>query len=399
MPNFLIDWVDFSKEQRKRVLDVINLLTEPGAVDELGVGVIRDAFSDIFFPGTSTIQTRAKYFLITGYILKEIEKLNRMTPEKFIEKLHDEELSLIDVLKRSGETGVIGQESGKRLKRKPSDIYWNGIKTYGIFTDKKMSIYDYAKVICRLNERKEKTKSLGKKKNEDDEDADDKDAELTDGYIKFWNLPYFPDNWRENILINLTKEEAEFLKEAIIKSCSGTMLAYILKNEIKGILDIKSFDELEGIINLFPDDIKKDFFMARDFANFIYGAHIRYNVILSNGEDERVDDEWEIWKGNIKKFAEIDINSVIARCNVKNRRLVNFLYNLKDAMLNEDIEKLDKIIIEREKDLKGPKRAKLLNKENFIYKGWVGIDKLQYRFPNARRIIEDIFNGLGGEDV
>ena len=30
-------------------MSVINLLSEPEAVDELGVGIIRDAFSDIFF--------------------------------------------------------------------------------------------------------------------------------------------------------------------------------------------------------------------------------------------------------------------------------------------------------------------------------------------------------------
>lgn len=52
-------------------MDVINLLSEQGAVDELGIGIVRDAFANYFFPGTSTIQTRAKYFLIVPYILKE----------------------------------------------------------------------------------------------------------------------------------------------------------------------------------------------------------------------------------------------------------------------------------------------------------------------------------------
>ncbi|KRQ85836.1 hypothetical protein ABG79_02374 [Caloramator mitchellensis] len=38
MSSFMIGWVDFSKEQRSNVLNVINLLSEPGAVDELGIG-------------------------------------------------------------------------------------------------------------------------------------------------------------------------------------------------------------------------------------------------------------------------------------------------------------------------------------------------------------------------
>ena len=61
-----LGWIDFSKEDRQKALDVINLLSEQGAVDELGIGVIRDAFANYFFPGTSTIQTRAKYFLISS---------------------------------------------------------------------------------------------------------------------------------------------------------------------------------------------------------------------------------------------------------------------------------------------------------------------------------------------
>ena len=54
-----LGWIDFSKEDRQKAFDVINLLSEQGAVDELGIGVIRDAFANYFFPGTSTIQTRA----------------------------------------------------------------------------------------------------------------------------------------------------------------------------------------------------------------------------------------------------------------------------------------------------------------------------------------------------
>ena len=48
-----LGWIDFSKEDRQRALDVINLLSEQGAVDELGIGIVRDAFANCFFPGTS----------------------------------------------------------------------------------------------------------------------------------------------------------------------------------------------------------------------------------------------------------------------------------------------------------------------------------------------------------
>lgn len=44
-----LGWIDFSKEDRQKAFDVINLLSEQGAVDELGIGVIRDAFANYFF--------------------------------------------------------------------------------------------------------------------------------------------------------------------------------------------------------------------------------------------------------------------------------------------------------------------------------------------------------------
>ena len=66
-----LGWIDFSKEDGQKAFDVINLLSEQGAVDELGIGVIRDAFANYFFPVTSTIQTSAKYFLIVPYMLRE----------------------------------------------------------------------------------------------------------------------------------------------------------------------------------------------------------------------------------------------------------------------------------------------------------------------------------------
>ena len=35
-----LGWIDFSKEDRQKALDVINLLSEQGTVDELGIGTV-----------------------------------------------------------------------------------------------------------------------------------------------------------------------------------------------------------------------------------------------------------------------------------------------------------------------------------------------------------------------
>jgi hypothetical protein len=126
-----IGWVDFSKSDRDMVLSVLRQLTEPGAVDEIGIGTIRDGFSDIFFPGTSTIQTRAKYLFVVPYICMELERRGRLAPRDFINALEKNELDLINTLAVNGAEGVIGQRSRQTLRRKPSSIYWSALRTYG----------------------------------------------------------------------------------------------------------------------------------------------------------------------------------------------------------------------------------------------------------------------------
>lgn len=118
-----LGWIDYSKQDRDKVMSVLHILSEPQAVDELGVGQIRDRFADILFPGTSTVQTRAKYFLIVPYLLMELEKDKNTTPKKIMDKLNEQELSLIPILNKEHSEGVIGKLSGHKLKRKPSSIY------------------------------------------------------------------------------------------------------------------------------------------------------------------------------------------------------------------------------------------------------------------------------------
>ena len=66
-----IGWIDFSSEHRDKVRTVLDFLKVGGVVDELGIGIVRDAFADQLFPGLSTIQTRAKYFTLTTYLIRK----------------------------------------------------------------------------------------------------------------------------------------------------------------------------------------------------------------------------------------------------------------------------------------------------------------------------------------
>lgn len=110
-----LGWIDFSKEDRQKAFDVINLLSEQGAVDELGIGVIRDAFANYFFPGTSTIQTRAKYFLIVPYMLSAAVNSVVKDRASFVEYiafvLGDDYVASMLEGKQMGESGFFANSS------------------------------------------------------------------------------------------------------------------------------------------------------------------------------------------------------------------------------------------------------------------------------------------------
>ena len=67
-------WLDYSEHERRRALDVISLFKYQDTRDELGLASIRDAFAECFFPGTTTIQTRARYFLFVPWLCLELER-------------------------------------------------------------------------------------------------------------------------------------------------------------------------------------------------------------------------------------------------------------------------------------------------------------------------------------
>ncbi|MBK6444363.1 MAG: hypothetical protein IPF81_03355 [Bacteroidetes bacterium] len=73
---FNIGWVFYSEKQRENLETIISMTQEPGTLDELGLGSVRDGFANLFFPGTTTIQTRAKYFILVPWILNEIYRKN-----------------------------------------------------------------------------------------------------------------------------------------------------------------------------------------------------------------------------------------------------------------------------------------------------------------------------------
>lgn len=69
-----IGFVNFSQEELARKNKVLQMVRDQTAIDELGLGRIRDAFANLMFPGMSTLQRRAKYFAVMPSIFFQATK-------------------------------------------------------------------------------------------------------------------------------------------------------------------------------------------------------------------------------------------------------------------------------------------------------------------------------------
>lgn len=380
-----VGWIDFSSKDREKAMAVIDLMKENRAVDELGIGVVRDRLADILFPGTSTIQTRAKYFFIVPWCMIEAEK-NFKNKVDYLKRLNNIETDVIKALIKnepSNTTGIIGKDSIGTLKRKPSEIYWNGLRTYNIMP------FNIS--------RNQYISSIKTNKNHDVEEGDDKDSYYLDNDEIRWNITKFRKNWKENLTLSLTKEESEFLKEKITRYYPNSLYSYIINNKDISLEDEDIYDLT--FKNTLPEVVRSDLDLALNFGKVIHGAHIRYNIILrqkNSVEIEDYEDYWNQWCNEMSQFNwdkfNIDRIYEFAQTTKGTKEFIEGWFKAIRELDNINLGQLDKMIEVREYRLKG-QRAKLKNYGNVDLSKWVGLDKLKYRWGNVKTLVKDIKEG------
>ena len=388
-----LGWIDFSKDERNKVLNVIHLLDEPGAVDELGIGAVRDAFADYFFPGTSTVQTRAKYFLIVPYVLMEAGSGKYGSDlNSILRTIDNEERNCRDILIKTSNDGVIGSLVPKSwVLRTPSNIYWNGIKKMGIFKED-LSVKEYVHQSIIQRSLKQAKAYGNRDKDAEENEKDDMDAgDITS--IQFWCLgDTYKSDWRDHLTIELLPEEAAFLKSQIITTQRDSLFAFILKNNID-LEKYGSFGALsEDIRDAVDDELRYMMGLANDFNNLVSIITTRYNLIVFDGENERAVSNWELYAKDLKRRSKFDLEAIINRLAIRNWKLRSFLLSAQVAVREGNIDCLDDLIRKREIALKGTKRAKTNRVGEFKGQSWIGIDRLDYRYTPTKRVIRDIMN-------
>lgn len=395
-------WIDFSDDQRQKVNAVIELLDSGGTVDELGIGVVRDALADWMFPGISTIQTRPKYFLILLEIFKNYQRkfiLGEKMPS-LEEYLSDEENRVMRILAQNynyeegnGVIGITVVKNNKELARKPSSIYWNGLRIHGLITTH-LPRNAYIK--------------------SNDLSHFPMDSESRENYEDHFGLavPNF-DVIHDEMTMELNREEALFLKNYFLDTNSHSskqkhnLLSALLKEKhgqerevVKKANSFKYAAEALLDLNRLDEETERVIQMALDFDFLIHGAHIRYNILLHNKAGslsfiQELEEQWENWLARLvedrNRLSQFDLEELFGSIAIRTGRLTQlFIRNWKNEVLKDEIaiSKLDDLVYNQETHKKGAKAK--LSLQDAAYDNWVGIKNLEYRFGIVKNIITDL---------
>lgn len=399
-------WLDHSEQERRRMMDIISSIRERETRDELGVGSIRDAFADIFFPGTSTIQTRVKYFLFIPWIYLRLEA-NNVQLEDIERKARKEEMRLIDGLIKGGEEeGVIGSDAREKLQRLPSNIYWNGLAEWGIRLFRG-SQYSYHRFLGR-----HRTLISKGQLNDDKEPADP----LSRGSWHY-GIPKPSSEFPDRCSFQLSREEAGYLRERLFYKHQRTLLAFLVEQGKPS--DAVGFPWRHPQYASFPDELKSLLRHARYFSETFFGAPLLYNLMLAElaKNKERAEeyrekliswanqdikgnfDDLIVWRTNLTTFW----GAIPGTFNIRESTR-SFVSKWLDIALKKDPkasiadnQEARGLILDRERRLKGS-LARLDNQAaRARWSGASGTGRLDYRWGIAQRHINDILNGLKGD--
>lgn len=282
-----IGFVNFNTAEKKRVAKMMQLLQESEAIEELGIGRVRDHFSNTLFPGTSTLQHHAKYFVVLSSLyyhtafksrkfqnLAEVRTFIKEAEIQITRQLAKWDNGQVNIFEK-GITGINTLKDAlndhtKYVKYDPAYIYGSGLARYGIIPDTGVE-----RLILELNKKRFEDPHSNRIPKGDDltEDAGDMTGEKQLIMTCGETYDFFNGKTME---LSLSEKEASFLKDRIHASCQGSMLAYLIDSEFEIPDGIKYFDIEKILAGLTPDvlDIYKKSVL---FSKLIHLADWRFN--------------------------------------------------------------------------------------------------------------------------
>lgn len=392
----VLAWLDHDQRARERTQRILELFTHREARDELGLGAIRDAFSDTLFPGTSVLQTRLRYFLFVPWMFRAMETEN-VSGARFEAESRRREAALIEVLKQTepaGRAGVIGKRAGAALKTMPSAVYWSGLCSWGLYTQDG-SLEDYFDRVDTQRARRRQTRGWT--------EAEDS---LPAGTTWHPALPDAPDDFPETADFRLSRSEAAFLAERIRANTDGSLLAWLAARQRTSRVDFVWQHPLAGEL---PDPLAELVGHARLFSDTFHGAALLYNLMLAELVDDAV--RAEEYRGRMHAWAEgLDLlrlrrwslprlwELTAGRGHAITPAARAFVENWMDLARRAPAKLAShrgaRELIRQREARKGP-RARLSHAE--AREGWSGasaVGPMDFRWRIAQRLLSDLFQAL-----
>ena len=259
-----LTWLDLTSGDRDKLRRVLDLFREKGTIDELGLGSLRDMFSEALFPGLNTLQTRLRYALFIPWIYKSLESRGASANETVELVARNFEIRLIKALAKSEDSsGNIGIQAQDSLVRLPSNIYWGALKRWGIFKGQE------SQVRYHKNNRAHE-KGL----------AED-DPGLRQVHQSKWHvrLPDSPTSFPREATFKLTRDESIFIQGRLEESCKGKLLSWLARNGSNEL----EHDHLweSSATSKASADIQEVIERARRFSLHVEGMPLLYNLLIA----------------------------------------------------------------------------------------------------------------------
>lgn len=392
-------WLDTSAEQRRQAQEIIALFTQAEGRDEIGIGTIRDAISNLIFPGTSVLLTRARYCLFIPWAHQVRRARTKYGPEHLAaaERVERELIgTLIREEPQSG-AGVIGRNVGPAVKNLPSVLYWVALTEFGI---------------VRRKTRNQLGLSI---------DIGDDPTELAERADPDWHpdlppapkaFPYETDGG-----FALSNQEANWLRDRITLTCPGTPLKTLLTPAQINDAAVAEMSAAPFLWQVPRLRRHPEVMQAELFSTTMHGAALLYNLLVAQRCEEegltrfdgKVDEyvmalEW--WARRMHEHQILERWDLSEFWSVVQSngftpypRTRDFVDGWVRGILSEGprhVAENDALrkLVERQEQRKG-KQSRLLNERMLpAWSGASAADQLTFRWGVVRQIAADIFEGL-----
>lgn len=285
-----LGYITFSSEEQQLVHTVIQQTTQ-GAIDEIGLGRIRDTFSDAMFPGMSTLHRKSKYFVLLPALYNQLAEMQIEDKSKIPTLIRQYEITMtISLLNAvdgdSDNTGITGSslgvrglQEGKFVKITPTSIYLSSLKYFGMVSEG-MNINDLIYQQSLNNRKLNPTKRRTKDEIAEDPDGTDATTNHDPYFFPFTGYDFSTEGL---ISLKLTNEEASILRSHIINKCRtdkvDNLYSYLLDHDEVKIEP--EFFKMKDVIDRLPEkqyELKRVYHLAYDFANWAHLMNTYYRL-------------------------------------------------------------------------------------------------------------------------